>query len=61
MVKTKRDKESKKLIARCVLFDSSIWQKAKELATQEDRSISAYLRNQIKVLYDRNKKVTSIS
>ena len=61
MVKAQKDKESNRLIARCILFDSKVWEKAKELAEQEDRSISAFLRNQIKVLYDRNKKVTSIS
>jgi hypothetical protein len=61
MVKAKEDKESKKLIARCLLFDPLIWHKVKELAQREDRSISSYLRNQIKVLYDRNNKLSSIS
>lgn len=61
MVKAQKDKESKKLIARCLLFDSAVWGKAKELAERENRSVSAYLRQQIKLLYENSKKLSLVT
>lgn len=61
MVRTSPEKRSDKLIPRCVLFDSIIWQKVKELANQEGRSISNYLREQIKILYAKSKKPSLIN
>lgn len=61
MVKMLKDKKSDKGVPRCLIFDSQVWKKARELANEDGRSISSYLREQIKVLYDRNKKLSSIS
>ena len=59
MVKTQKDKE--KLIAKCLLFDSQVWKKAKELADRDNRSVSAYLRQQIKLLYENSKKLSPVT
>ena len=59
MIKAQKDKE--KLIAKCLLFDSQVWEKAKELADKDNRSISAYLRQQIKLLYENSKKLSSVA
>ena len=61
MLKAKKDKELNRLIPRCLLIDSQVWEKAQELADQEGRSVSSYLREQIKALYYKNKKLSSIS
>ena len=45
---------------RCLSIPNPTWSQAKELAKQENRSVSSYLRQQIKVKYEEKKVQRSI-
>ena len=55
MPKANLIKESNKPVRRCLILDFNSWDKVKKLAKKDDRSVSSYLREQIKLLYEKYK------